>query len=267
MIVGNVIWRVNKMMTCKNCGDPNIMTDGFCGDYRCKTNEVVGYIATEAHEHVAGCEVCRDSISNWNKLYPIYHPLEVKVKKLHPDAKLPYKQYEGDACFDLYAVEDVTITGHQMKKVRFGIAWEIPRGYEAVVRGRSSSFVNKELHVFVGTVDQQYRGEIICAVALLFPLGSIFSPDDAFINSYTIKKGEAIAQVAFREVPNFHIVEVDKLTDTYRGAKGFGSTDKKRIHHDFPPFVIKEGAVPIVEKCRKCGETGLNDARGCIPNG
>lgn len=142
--------------------------------------------------------------------------MELKVLKLHKDAKLPYKQYDGDACFDLYAIEDTEVMPYGVTKIRFGIAWEMPRGYEGVVRSRSSSFVNKNLHVYVGTVDQQYRGEIICVVSMILPN---LSP------RLWIKKGEAVAQVAFRKVPIFNVREVSKLSKTDRGDKGFGSTD------------------------------------------
>jgi len=147
----------------------------------------------------------------------------IKVKKLHKDAKLPYRQYEGDACYDLYAVEDVHIKGDEVKKVHFGISWELPKGYEGVVRSRSSSFAKKGLNVYVGTVDQQYRGEIVCLVSLINP-HPCQDGDAWFINHATISKGESIAQVAFRRVPQFDIVEVEELDDTERGDGGFGST-------------------------------------------
>ncbi len=161
----------------------------------------------------------------------------LKVKKLHKDAKLPWKAYKGDACFDLFAVEDTLVEGNGITKVRFGIAWEMPEGYEGVLRPRSSSYINKNLHVYIGTIDQQYRGEVICAVSLIAPsetkyygLDGKFVPKGEGIHKlimpkpYLIKKGEAVAQVAFRKVPMFWIREVDELSETDRGEKGFGSS-------------------------------------------
>lgn len=209
------------VIKCSHCNEEITTTDMKCPKFGCKTIE-------ENFE------------TQWHRYYFMNSSLlDIKIKKLHPDARLPHKQYEGDACYDLYAIEDTSILAGYVTKVRFGIAWEIPEGYEAVVRGRSSSFVNKHLHVFVGTVDQQYRGEIICAVVPLVNYKikftnihgkKLFEKYDSAVHKittpfeYTIKKGEAVAQVAFRRVPRFNIVEVDELSDTDRGTSGFGST-------------------------------------------
>ncbi len=144
--------------------------------------------------------------------------MEIKVMKLHPDAILPYKKYVGDACYDLYAVEDTLIEAGGVTKIRFGIAWELPRGYMGDIKSRSSSFAKKNLHVYVGTVDEQYRGEIVCFVSYIDPPYTINIP------FYTVKKGEAIAQVEFRKVPTVEIREVTELAESDRGEKGFGST-------------------------------------------
>jgi len=155
--------------------------------------------------------------------------MEIKVKKIHPDAIIPNRNYEGDACYDLYAVEDVVITGSETKKVHFGIQWELPRGFCGIVFARSSSFAVKGLKVNTGIVDQQYRGEIICLVNLTAStdIKAGFVP---VANSYTIKKGESIAQVMFQKLPSVNIREVKKLSKTKREDKGFGSTDEFDIH-------------------------------------
>ena len=136
------------------------------------------------------------------------------VKKLHEDAILPFRHYEMDACFDLYSIEYKTIAPLIPTIVRTGIAIDIPNGYEGVVRPRSSSFVKKNLDVYVGTIDAGYHGEVLFAVR---SLGGI---------TRFIEKGESVAQIAIREVPKIEIVEVDGFPATDRGHKGFGSTDK-----------------------------------------
>jgi len=157
----------------------------------------------------------------------------ILVKKLHEDAKIPAQSHIDDACFDLFALEDTNI-GMSTTKVRLGIAMEIPQGYEGVVRPRSSSFAKKNLNIHLGTIDSGYRGELMVLVSYIKPPFSIDIP------LYTVKKGESIAQIAFRKVPRFVMVETDKLSDSSRGEGGFGSTD-------FIDF-IKRGDSPEVAK-------------------
>ena len=82
----------------------------------------------------------------------------IKFKRLHPDAKLPTYGSTGAACFDLYAVEDVS--GRYRAVVCTGLAVELPPGKEMVIRSRSGLAFNRGLHAFHGTIDADYRGEI-----------------------------------------------------------------------------------------------------------
>ncbi len=157
----------------------------------------------------------------------------IKYKKLNGYAKEPSKAYEGDACFDLYADNDFEIIGNETLKITTGIALEIPEGYEVVVRSRSSSFSKKNLWVHIGTIDYQYRGEVYFFVNQIAPHshemvtvgdGDWVESGKLFMNSTTIDIGEAIAQLAIREVPRFKFQEVDELEDSKRGSKGFGSS-------------------------------------------
>jgi len=150
--------------------------------------------------------------------------MEVKILKTHPDARMPYREYSGDVCFDLYAVEDVEIIGDEVKKVKFGISWEMPKGYEGVIRPRSSSFAKKNLMVHIGTIDNQYRGEIVALVSLINPHPVGNGKALHAYKAYKVRKGEAVAQVAFRKVPNIEMIEVRRLTETQRANGGFGST-------------------------------------------
>ena len=81
------------------------------------------------------------------------NPIKIKVKKLHRDAKIPTFAKEGDACADLYAIEDTYIPYGHYVAVKSGIAVEIPEGYEIQLRARSG-FAAKD---GVGSIQNQNR--------------------------------------------------------------------------------------------------------------
>ncbi|SMO61177.1 dUTP pyrophosphatase [Balnearium lithotrophicum] len=145
----------------------------------------------------------------------------MKCKRLHPDTKLPTRAYEGDLGFDLYALEDVVIPtvnengGIPVVKVRTGIAVELPRGWGAFIKDRSSVATRRLLHVVAGVIDNGYRGEIIVALANLSG------------REQRIEKGEKIAQLVPVPVSDFQVIEVEELTETNRGEGGFGSSGNK----------------------------------------
>ena len=84
----------------------------------------------------------------------------MKVKKMHPDAVIPKYAKSGDSGFDLVAVEDTIISPGETVKVRTGLAFEIPNGFEIQVRPRSGVTAKTKLRVQLGTIDAGYRGEI-----------------------------------------------------------------------------------------------------------
>lgn len=139
--------------------------------------------------------------------------ITVKVKKLTTTAKLPVMAKPGDAAYDLFADEDVSIGPQEWKLVKTGIAIELPPNTEAQIRPRSGLALKNGITVLnsPGTVDSGYRGEI--GVILTAQVGML-----------EIKKGDRIAQMAIRDVPPSYMVEVAELTDTARGSGGFGST-------------------------------------------
>ena len=143
--------------------------------------------------------------------------MKIKIKKLHPDAKLPTTQ-DGDAGFDLYAVEDVLIPCYETKKIRTGIAIQLPPHTFAKIEDRSSMAI-KSLRTGAGIVDESFTGEIQVVMHYLGTNG-------AFDTGYQIKKGDKIAQFIVHEYMNPAIVEVTgELKSTNRGTKGWGSTD------------------------------------------
>jgi dUTP pyrophosphatase len=138
----------------------------------------------------------------------------VKVKKLSPEAQIPKTANPGDVAFDLFSIIDYELKPSNRYAIPTGIAVEIPIGYEGQVRPRSGLGLKYGLTVInaPGTIDSGYRGEI--RVSLL-NLGN---------ESFQVKKGMRIAQLAIRPVPKVQFLEVDELSDTKRGEGGFGST-------------------------------------------
>lgn len=133
----------------------------------------------------------------------------LKIKKLHPNAKLPTRTYSS-AGYDLYACEDVSLPPGKVTPVKLGIATEFPPKMAALIWDRSSMGKNG-LHVFGGVIDEDYRGE--WAVLL-------FNSTKA---KYEIAAGDRVAQFILQEVQHFQVREME-LLPTERGEGAFGST-------------------------------------------
>ena len=144
--------------------------------------------------------------------------LSVKVKKLHPNAKLPTYGSPEAAGADLYACleEAVTIEPGEIFWVPTGIALEVPKGCAGLVYARSSMGAKRGLAPAnkVGVIDSDYRGEI--RVVLL----------NHSKQPQTLEPGERVAQFVITPVLQPQYEESEELTDTSRGAGGFGSTGK-----------------------------------------
>ena len=140
----------------------------------------------------------------------------LKIKKVKDNAEIPRYQTEGSSGMDLCAAIDniVIIPPLQRVFVPTGIAIELPLGYEAQVRPRSglSSKHGITLANCVGTIDSDYRGEIIV------PLINLSD------SAYSIQPGERIAQMIISNYERVGIKEVNELSSSGRGEGGFGST-------------------------------------------
>jgi dUTP pyrophosphatase len=138
----------------------------------------------------------------------------LKIKKLHPEAVAPSYSHPGDAGLDLFAVEDAQIEAGASKLVKTGISIELPPGTEGQVRPRSGLALKHQITLLnsPGTIDEGYRGEVGVIV--------INHGKEAF----QVTKGMKIAQLLIKPVLRVEIEEVEDLSDTARGAGGFGST-------------------------------------------
>ena len=88
--------------------------------------------------------------------------IQVKVKRIHPEAQLPKQARAGDAGMDLFSIDEMTIQPGERKLVKTGIQLQLPKGTEAQVRPRSGLALKHGITVLnsPGTIDEGYRGEI-----------------------------------------------------------------------------------------------------------
>ncbi len=153
---------------------------------------------------------------NKNEETPIFVGVKIINKSNHP---LPNYETIASAGMDLRACVDgpSTLKPLQRAIVKTGLFIELPIGYEAQVRPRSGLAAKKGITVLnsPGTIDADYRGEIGVILVNL-------SNED-----FTIEHGERIAQLVIAKHERAIWEEVEELTDTSRGAGGFGSTGVK----------------------------------------
>ena len=132
------------------------------------------------------------------------------------DLALPHYATHGAAGLDLIAAveEEIALLPGQRAAIPCGIAIELPHGDEAQVRPRSGLALNQGVTVLnaPGTIDSDYRGEV---KAILINHGA---------EPFLIKRGAKIAQMVIARHEQAEITESDTLSDSARGAGGFGST-------------------------------------------
>ena len=154
--------------------------------------------------------------------FPALHAVAVKIKRVHPDAKIPTYGSEGAACFDLYPVEGPSIVYYgDPVTYDLGIQVEIPPGYAMFVYSRSGQGFNHSVRLANGTgiIDSDYRGNVMVKLTCDDPLRTL--------NGMPVSRDKAIAQAVVMQVPRVQFIEVDELSATERGEGGFGSTDAK----------------------------------------
>ena len=131
---------------------------------------------------------------------------------------LPAYETASSAGMDLRAFvdDDVVLKPFERKLIPTGLYIELPDGYEAQIRPRSGLAIKSGITVLnsPGTIDADYRGEIKVILINL-------SQDD-----FTIKSGDRICQMVIAKHEKAEFVEVNEISETERGAGGFGHTGK-----------------------------------------
>ncbi|MBQ4898991.1 MULTISPECIES: dUTP diphosphatase [Paenibacillus] len=147
------------------------------------------------------------------------YDVQIQLIAGNEDIELPRKMSELASGFDLYAAvtEELVLHPGERQLVPTGIAIAMPGGLEAQIRPRSGLAFKHGITCLntPGTIDADYRGEI---KVLLINLGQ---------EPFTIKRNERIAQMVFQIVPEVNLSRVDELSETVRGAGGFGHTGTK----------------------------------------
>jgi len=137
--------------------------------------------------------------------------MRLKIKRIHPSAKLPSYGHAGDAGLDLFACLDLTLAPGEVQAVPTGIQMAIPPGHVGLVWDKSGISL-KGVHRLAGVVDAGYRGEVKVVMINLGPA------------PYEIKAGMKIAQMLIQPVAGVSVEEAADLDGTSRGEGGFGST-------------------------------------------
>jgi len=154
---------------------------------------------------------------NWNIVDK--PAIKVKFLKTHDDAILPKVNNSawatGDSGYDIFSVEDVVVPARGTTVAPVGITVaDISPGYWFRIEPRSGLGFKHNIQPHLGVIDNQYRGDL--GVKLYN-----FSDTDV-----TIEKGKAVAQFVVYPLLQVDVDWSEEVTETNRGAKGFGSSDK-----------------------------------------
>ena len=140
-------------------------------------------------------------------------PAVLRVQRLRPGARLPERATPGSTGYDLYAcLEGEMVIGQEPTLVPTGIAIEAPPGYDVQVRPRSG-LSTKGVQVTFGTIDSDYRGEVLVTMYVL-----------PYREPHVVRPGDRIAQMVVGRTAEVAIEETAALSASSRGAGGHGST-------------------------------------------
>mgnify|MGYP000384945666 CR=1 FL=1 len=143
--------------------------------------------------------------------------LQVLIKRLDPGVPLPKYSKGGDAGADVYSRIDISIAPGERALVPTGIAIALPQGFAAFAHPRSGLAIKHGISMVnaPGTIDAGFRGEL-----------QIILINHDLKETFSIKRGDRIAQLVFQRVENPEFVEVEELPGSGRGQEGFGSTGR-----------------------------------------
>ena len=142
--------------------------------------------------------------------------IELEVMRVRDGARVPGRAYSGDAGLDLSSCAPISLAPGERALVPTGLAVAIPPGYAGFVQPRSGLAASNGITIVnsPGLIDSGYRGEI--QVVLLNT-----DPERTF----AAEAGERIAQLVVLPVPDLDVREVNDLSPSERGARGFGSSE------------------------------------------
>jgi dUTP pyrophosphatase len=146
----------------------------------------------------------------------------IQILRLRPDedADIPLPRYmtPDSAGMDICAAipADTILETREIALLPTGFAMALPKGYEAQIRPRSGLAIQHGIGMInsPGTIDADYRGEVMIAVV---NLGQ---------RPYTVRRGDRIAQIVIQRVHQARLQEVKALNSTERGTGGFGHTGR-----------------------------------------
>jgi deoxyuridine 5'-triphosphate nucleotidohydrolase len=142
----------------------------------------------------------------------VTEPSVLNFKKLDPQATLPTRGSQSSAGLDIYSLEDLAIEARQRSLARTGLSVAIPEGFYGRVAPRSGLAVKHGLDVLAGVIDSDYRGELLCL---------LYNTSDTTI---TLPARSKICQLIIEKIVTPEAAWSDDLSETARGAGGFGST-------------------------------------------
>ncbi len=150
--------------------------------------------------------------------------MKMNIKKISKDAVTPKFAHSTDSGFDLFTSEELTLEANQKGVAKTGIIFEIPNGWGIQIKNKSgitlkgvptTSGVNADITVYEGTIDMDYRGELMIMLK------------NEENHQITIPKHTKLAQGVLRKVYHCEFNEVLEVSETERGQGGFGSTGNK----------------------------------------
>jgi dUTP pyrophosphatase len=144
--------------------------------------------------------------------------MKVRFRRLDERAVMPRYAHPGDAGADLSCLEGFELNPGERKLIRTGIAIELPAGFVGLVHPRSGLATKHGITIVntPGTIDSEYRGEIMINLINLDP-----------IEVFSAEAGSRIAQLIVQEFCAVNFVESEQLNQSARGESGFGSTGVK----------------------------------------
>lgn len=160
--------------------------------------------------------------------------MQIEIKKLSPDAKIPTKNKKNDAAYDLYSLEHTVLRPFERKIIRTGIAMNIPNGYYGRIAPRSGLSIKSGVDVLGGVIDSEFVGEIGVvlinlnmgeflmdlinkgAISMIAPFGTR--------GVFHINQGDRIAQLIIQKCEDIEWKEVAELGETDRSGAGWGSS-------------------------------------------